>query len=499
MPDIAALLDRTTPDDLAPLDVDALVRRSRRRRTRRRAMAASAAAAAVVLVSAATATILGGGGEAPSVTMPATGPNGMALVEPVGAWRQAEDPPFSARTDAFGGALSDGRVLVWGGHTDSGDDPDDPEAVPTGFADGGVLDPRSGEWQAIPDAPVPPPTTGGASVTSVQLADDRLAVVTGSADGALHAAVYDVATGQWTGAPSQSAIPTVHDGMAWDGETLVLVRTRAGEGEWQVDQPVTLRWTPGDDRWVAGARPPVGVRNFVGTAFDGQRLALWGGSTASFIDDTGGYDLFGDGALYDVASDTWQALPSGPPGRTHASLQWSDGRLLVGGGIGTADEQGDYLPDVWAYDRGTGSWEELPPAPEGGLAGGSWNHYVGGERRVVAAESQSGTSGPQPRWMLGHDGWEQAPSWGVLHMGDLTVATSVGWGNPGDEPFGVQIRAGRDHWLDAAPAPFVNRMAGTIVGTADRLVVVGGMQGHDIELTGEAWMFDLAASPAGGA
>ena len=447
MPDIATLLDGTTPDDLAPLDVHTVVRLSRRRRARRRALAATTTAVAVVVAGTTAAAILGGSGDAPPVTMPATGPDGNALVEPVGAWRQADDPPFSGRNDAFGGALSDGRVLVWGGNADTGDDP---EALPPGFADGGILDPRSGEWEAIPDAPVPPPTTGGLSVTSAQLADDRLAVVTGSVDGSLHAAVYDVGTREWTAAPPPDEIPRVHDGMAWDGETLVLVRTRAGEAAWQVDAPVTQRWTPGEDHWEAGARPPVGVRNFVGTAFDGQRLAVWGGTTAPFVGDVGPYDVLDDGALYDVASDTWHALPPGPPGRTHASMQWSDGRLLLGGGIGTADQRGDYLPDVWTYDPGTDAWEEQPSAPEGGLSGGPWNRYVAGEPSAVTAESQSGTSGPQPRWMLGHDGWEQAPSWGVMRMGDLTVATSMGIGNPGDDPFGVQIRSGRDQWLDAA-------------------------------------------------
>ena len=161
-------------------------------------------------------------------------------------------------------------------------------------------------------------------------------------------------------------------------------------GRWQVDAPVTQRWTPGEDHWEAGARPPVGVRNFVGTAFDGQQLAVWGGTTAPFVGDVGPYDVLDDGALYDVASDTWHALPPGPPGRTHASLQWSDGRLLLGGGIGTADQRGDYLPDVWAYDPGTDAWEEQPSAPEGGLSGGRWNRYVAGEPSAVTAESQVG-------------------------------------------------------------------------------------------------------------
>ena len=98
--------------------------------------------------------------------------------------------------------------------------------------------------------------------------------------------------------------------------------------------------------------------------------------------------------------------------------------------------------------------------------------------------------------MLGPDGWEQAPSYGVLRMGGLTVATSMGIGNPGDDPFGVQIRGGRDQWLDAAAAPFANRMGGTVVGTAEHLVIVGGMQGAGLELTGDAWVFDLVTSSA---
>ena len=227
---------------------------------------------------------------------------------------------------------------------------------------------------------------------------------------------------------------------------------------------------------------------------------MWGGTTAPFVGDVGPYDVLDDGALYDVASDTWHALPPGPAGRTHASLQWSDGRLLLGGGLGTADQRGDYLADVWAYDPGTDAWEELPSAPEGGLAGGAGTGYVAGETSAVTAESQGrARAGHSPGGCWAPtDGSRPRPD-GVLRMGDLTVATSMGIGNPGDDPFGVQIRGGRDQWLDAATAPFANRMGGTVVGTADHLVIVGGMQGAGLELAGDAWVFDLVASTADGA
>jgi hypothetical protein len=133
------------------------------------------------------------------------------------------------------------------------------------------------------------PRSGGAFVTSAQLVDDRLAVVTGSADGGLHAAVYDVVEDRWIDAPEQAEIPLAYDAMAWDGETLALVRTRPGEmghiGEgqldWSVDTPITLRWRFGDDSWTTGTPPPFGLRDYVGAAFDGFRLALWGGMTAA--------------------------------------------------------------------------------------------------------------------------------------------------------------------------------------------------------------------------
>jgi len=39
----------------------------------------------------------------------------------------------------------------------------------------------------------------------------------------------------------------------------------------------------------------------------------------------------------------------------------------------------------------------------------------------------------------------------------------------------LRVRAGRDAWLDAAEAPFDNRMGATIVATpTGRLIVVGG-------------------------
>ena len=513
MSDIASLLDRTTPGDLPPLDVPELARRGRRRRARRRAMAASAATASVVVLGVAAVTVLGADPDRPDVAVPAVGPDGQPLTEPVGSWSRADDPPFSPRVDAFGGTLSDGRVVVWGGHADDGDgDPSGREGdAPTGFADGGVLDPATGAWDPIPAAPLPPPTVGGMFVTSAQLVDDRLAVVTGSTDGTLHAAVYDTAEGRWIDAPDQIDVLLTYDAMAWDGETLALVRTRpggvghAGDArlDWRADAPVTLRWRPGDDRWTAGAPAPFGLREHAGAAFDGGRLALWGGtgSTGSAGGTGGGAgSVANDGAVYDVAADAWTDVPEAPlPGRVHAATAWRDGRLVVGGGTDTLADAGEHLSDMAAWDPATGTWEELPAAPEGGLDDpySTWA-FVEGHAPPLVAASRSGSGEPEPRWFYGPDGWEQAPLGAVTDLGGLVVAT-LGHGNFGSVPFELEVRGGPDEWLDAAAGPFDNRMGAATVPTPDgHLVVVGGLEGADLELRGDAWVFDLTGGEAGG-
>jgi hypothetical protein len=494
MSDISSLLEGTTPDDLGPIDLDELVRRGRRRRVRRRAVLVSTTALTMVAIGVTGLSLVATDDGRPDVVVPAVGRDGRPLSEPVGSWSQADDPPFSPRTGAFGGALSDGRVVVWGGHADEGDTDDGADAVPTGFADGGVFDPETGTWEPIPAAPVPAPTTGGASVTSVQLVDDRLAVVTGSADGGVHAAVYDVAEGRWIAAPSQVDIRLVYDAMGWDGETLVLVRTRpgelgwAGDGrlDWRVDRPITLRWRVGDEGWTTGASVPFGLRDFVGAAFDGSRLALWGGSDGSSTP--------ADGAVYDVGSDSWTVIPAGPlPGRFHPATAWEGGRLVVGGGVDRLNDAGEYLGDVAAYAPLTGTWDTLPRLPEGGLADpqSTWR-YVQGEGSLLLGDTTGGSGEPEPRWYYESGTWEQAPLGGVMKLGEFTVATLGDRANYGSVPYEVRVGVGPDEWLDAAEAPFDSRMGATAVTTPESvLVVVGGGEGADRELRDDTWVFDL--------
>jgi hypothetical protein len=498
-PSITTMLDRTTPNRLPPLDVDDLARHGRRRQRRSRAVLACAVVALVAL-SAAVLGAIEPDGRNPGRTATASPPDTVEIwSEPLGSWRQVADPPFSARWDAFGGTLSDGSALVWGGHA-PGNDADH-------LLDGAIYDPASGEWTTIPAAPLPNPAVYYATLT-----DDRLAVVGtastpgGAQEGPTLAAVYDVAQGTWHEVPALESLTLERlgdDHAVWDGETLVVLRL-AGD----TDAPVVYRWRLGDAEWEIGATPPFGTRAFAGLGFDGTQLAVWGGSTTerppedSTERDPGALD---DGAIYDVGDDSWQELPDSPLSpRIVAAVVWSDGRLLVGGGTDALvdpmrdDNPSSTLPDLAAYDPATESWETLDGLLGGGIGSAAhfnWDVIIPPSSFLVAPPWP--TDDDSPRSFLGEAGWESAPKWDLHRLGDDLVATDAdALVIDGPGAFAVQVRADANRWHPPTEAPFAVREAPTVVATGDQVLVVGGLSAETGYPTPpppeDAWVFDLS-------
>lgn len=493
--DIVALLERTTPDALAPLDLSSVARHGRRRRRRQRS-AVGAAAVAVVAVLAVVAVQPWASDSSGDLTDAGiAGPNGEPLTDPAGSWTQLPDPPFAPRSDAFGGTLSDGRVLVWGGQTQE-------DGPMTARVDGAIYDPETGEWASMAEAPssIQPATEGG--MPTYYLVDDRLAVTWSltSDGGPTAGAVYDVAENRWHEVPideSHIGDTVVTDAAAWDGETLVTVELDPETGD-----PVTLRWTLGESQWQTGAPPPLSWRYGAGAAADGDRLAIWGGSTTRDATEGEAQPGLADGAIYDVAANTWQMLPDGPlPGRARPAMVWDGNRVVVGGGAATITDE-TQLDDLAAYNLSTGEWTPLPsaPQPEGADAplsvyeGTRQVHdgYVAGATRFVVTDVSEPQSGPIPVWALMGDRWELAPLQYADRIGDFVVASSGGGTIGPDNPFAVQVRIGPDEWIAAAEAPFGDLQGATAVVTGSQLIVVGGHDMDDWTEPGDAWVFDLA-------
>lgn len=480
---------RPAPPDLARVD-----RRVRTRRRHRRSVVAGAAV--LVLVALATVVVATRGGD-PESQQVVTGPDGRTLTEPVGMWRQAADPPFAAREAAFTATTGDGRILVWGGGGMGG---------PGGIQlDGGVYDPDADEWEAIPAAPLAP--TG--FFTRASLAGGRLAVVgvSNSGDtGQESAAVYDLSGGEWTATPD---LPFgAGDSMAWDGETLVLLSLGGSLGvEGAGDEPRTIRWRVGEDEWTDGAPFPLGSRTVPAIATSSEAIAVWGGTTSDLsgarpLEGTDG-GATADGAVYDVAEDRWVEMAPGPlDPRVNAAAIWQDDEVVIGGGQtgfdGTAPSP---APIVAAYDPAQGTWRELAPPPLDEIPSDRLDAPPGTppefildrtDGPAITIEGYAGTSGPQPRWFTLGDDWEEAPLYD-LHELDLgLVATSATRDNPDDGPFEVTVRAAPGVWLDGVDGPFTNRMEPAVGAAGDRLLVVGGLEGRDLEPVGDAWVYDAS-------
>jgi hypothetical protein len=510
MADLAALLDRTTPEDLPPLercDLVDLARRARRRARLQRVAVSTAGLLVVTALAFAAVTAIAGPGE-PGADVKATwaGPGGEPLEEPVGRWAQAEDPPFSARHSAFGGTLSDGRVLVWGGYEKNAN-----------AMDGGIYDPSTGEWEYISPAPFESEIEYGTFQQQVQLADDRLAIV--STDvlrrpvGEASAAVYDVERGEWVTSPRVELAddPIDFAPVVWDGETLALLPRAVGLETYS--EPVTWRWTIGDETWQRGAPAPIGLRTGVGTAFDGRRLAMWSGSINGRLQS--------DGAIYDVPTDSWEILPAAPvSGGEYPLVVWFDGRVMVSPSTMNApvpEEQLEDVGDLAAYDPVTGRWERIPRSPDFMALDGypyvtrdgmahvppNWRltePAAGVTRYLVFTKSLDRGGEAEEPWFLESREWERAPFAGLFGLGAFTVAVSgldsISFCCPDPPELDVQVRVAPDEWLEAVSAPFPPRRYETIVATGDKLVVIGGSvpdeDGGTEETAGDAWVFDLA-------
>jgi hypothetical protein len=493
MPDLTDLLERAASADVAPLDYDQIITTVRRRRHRRRNLLAVGVSVVAIALATVTLAVRKDPGAPPTRdTAIADDP---ALTQPIGTWHQASPSPLGARDGAFTATLSDSRVLVLGGRGRQG-----AEGAITEY-DGAIYDLDTDQWETIPEAPIP----AGTSIHWVQFAEDRLVALGSDTDGNLNGAMFDVTDSTWTPLPHQTQVRVLVNGMAWDGDNLAIVRTAAGgtgmgenqDLDWAVPQPVTLRWSRADSAWRSGAPAPFGLRTQPGAAFDGQRLALLGGTTQNpslgdgTIDGTG---VLGDGAIYDLHTDQWTAVPPSPAS-TAVSLTaaWqSDGRLVTGGGFAHPGGDDQHKTLLAIYDPATNAWSEPETVLRTGLSvTNPWTARADETQTMLAFPNAHTTTDTPSTLVLGPDGWEVAPFPTIRQVGTHLVAVSARRDNPGDNPLTMSIRAESNVWVTTVIAPFTNRMDAAIAVSGDRLLITGGYEGARLTPTATTWVFDL--------
>lgn len=158
------------------------------------------------------------------------------------------------------------------------------------------------------------------------------------------------------------------------------------------------------------------MRITTGSAFDGRRLAVVGGTEGEM--GTGDASLTrSDGAIYDIDSDRWDPLPDLPWAGVHPGVAWMDSTLVVAGGEPDLEMGPDDGPDslnarvVQLSDDG-GSWVELASAPEFG-ATVSWPsafELPGDGEPVVQQYSFIGVPSKPEGAALIDGSWEATPT-----------------------------------------------------------------------------------------
>ena len=236
--------------------------------------------------------------------------------QPIGTWHLASTPPIDLSSQVRTATLSTGELLVVSGSFDVD--------MPVHKFESALYDAGTGQWTRLADAPVSPPA-GGADLL---VAGDRLVLLTHDDAGEVSLALFDGRSRQWRAIAMPSDPNHVFEGWAWNGATLVLARfgyTPYGDPS----EPAAVeRWDADTNTWREGAAPPAAARFTPTIARTNDRLAFWGGYTfdqsavgsvpmplVAGAPTTAGnrHDparrAFTDGAIYDIAHDTWTYLP----------------------------------------------------------------------------------------------------------------------------------------------------------------------------------------------
>ncbi|MBO9663026.1 kelch repeat-containing protein [Dokdonella sp.] len=241
--------------------------------------------------------------------------------------------------------LASGRVLVFGGGTDST------------VASAELYDPASATWAATGSMATPRDRFAYAT-----LADGRVLVAGGNnfqnGQGNVLAGVeiYDPASGTWsTAAPLAEARMNHVAALLANGKVLVAGGYSAAQNAALATAEI---YDPASDTWSPAAAMPERRLQPTATRLLSGKVLVVGGAPEPF---TSGLN---SATLYDPATDTWQATPAlALPRSGHSSSLLPSGKVLVagGGGAGPGDIESTNTSELYDPDVGTaGSWSEGP-------------------------------------------------------------------------------------------------------------------------------------------
>ncbi|MDB5876458.1 MAG: hypothetical protein JWQ07_5900 [Ramlibacter sp.] len=390
---IEDLFQRTSVlnEPAVPSDVPARVAQDRRKQRRARTAVAASMLAVIAVVGAAVLVVHPRGTRAlPGATVPA-------------GWSDLPASPLSARRDARAVAVGS-RAYFFGGWAGEPCPAVLGDCVsPGALLDGAWYDVETAVWHRMSNAP-DELGSGGTAVVGSTIYVER--------DGDQALMAYDTTTDHWTDIPEPAGL----QGRFYNYE-LVSAAGRLfscyGGSEGYPDQV----YDASRRSWSDVPPDPLGRSLLRSCAGAGGLFVVMGTRYAQDIGTAG--PLYARAAAFDVASQTWNALPDSKANSTMPGWTW-DGTELVQAYL-EAPYQGP-LPGGGRLNPVTGSWSVLPDPPSVSAA---FDLRVSGLRIKAAPGNGPAYDTREQRWTTipkAPDGVTQYPS--EVWVGDALVA----WG-----------------------------------------------------------------------
>ncbi|MDO8361948.1 MAG: hypothetical protein Q7V88_03560 [Actinomycetota bacterium] len=389
MSDLTDLLERIAPDPTIAPDAEWLWHAGRGRR--RRGQVVRVAAVLALVGAAVGALSMRDGHELRPAGSSVPAGSAATTVQPVVpvptyagtvgsehrlTWQQLAQPAFDLTGYSYVGTFTDGRLVLWNG-TESMEAVDEPRDVRLAFYDA-----TTDSWTR--SAPFPVPQQFG-NDAEVSVSDHVVVRQYDNGDDPIgnRFAVYVPAADTWTASPEMDVAAGSLE-WAYDGTTIAALTAPPFD---YVSTMAIARWVVGSDAWTVGAPSPLAQRGWPGLTHDGPLLAVYGGltdeagaateplpagdpavtgPTVGLAEQPGLAAL--DGAIYDVATDTWQMIERSPlRGSMGPTLMFAGTALVVSGGQSPAFQRGSWQTALYAPGIGwqlVRAHDDVTPADE---------------------------------------------------------------------------------------------------------------------------------------
>lgn len=376
------------------------------------------------------------------------------------------------------------EMIVWGGCG-----PFDYSFCAT--STGGIYNPVTDSWRPTSNVGAPSGNVGHSAVWT-----GSKMIVWGGCTNAEHCydtntgGIYDYASNSWTatslsGAPSartdHTAVWTGSKMVVWGGWDGIAVVAAGGRFD-----PASNTWQPVNAANQPAARVYHKATWATGDGLPGE-MVVWGGCDyAACLYGNG--NLYGNGARYNPATDTWTAMSAtgAPSARISHSSIWTGNQLIIWGGQAGNN---NIFRSGGRYNRATNSW--TPVITLNTSARASHQAVWTGSLMLV----WGGTSRTGERYNPANNSWTRMnssnpDSWRSDHKAIWTGAEMIAWGGS-DTPMGTFYGSGviytpataswRDTSLTNAPG---GRYFHTLVWTGTEMLAWGGQDGSTPYNTG---------------